>query len=121
MCIRDRNPYTYYDSRDVPYDLFQGELPDYINPMTRVVVVGEQAWALPLLREKGKLTDGDLTLTWSAGQNSALDSANIAEGRDVGNVVVQRMVNGEPEDVVYDVTFAFVFNAFHKGKRIHTN
>ena len=35
-------------------------------------------------------------------------------GRDVGNITVQR----DDKDVDYDVTFTFVYNAFHGGKRI---
>lgn len=108
------NPYAAYDRQDRPYPLFQGELPDYINPMARIVVVDENAWSMDYLRERGTVTEGDLKLSWSAGQNSALDKAVISKGRDVGNVIVQR--NGK--DIVYDVTFAFVFNAFHPDKRI---
>lgn len=108
------NPYVAYDRQNAPYPLFQGDLPEYINPMARIVVINEKAWSLDLLREKGIVTDGDLKITWTAGQNSALDKATISKGRDVGNVVAQR--NGE--DTVYDVTFAFVFNAFHPDKRI---
>ncbi len=115
-----RNPYVGYDRRDEPYPLFNGELPDYINPMVRVVVVGDKAWSIELLRQKGEIRDGDVVLSWSKGQNSALDESSIAEGRDVGNVVVQRDTGGGREDVVYDVTFAFVYHAFHADKRIRT-
>ena len=51
-------------------------------------------------------------LTWEAGQNSALDSGDIAEGRDVGNVVVQRRGAVGLSDIPCDMTFAFVFRAF---------
>ncbi len=111
-----RNPYVAYDQQNQPYPLFQGDLPDYINPMARIVVIDQRAWSLELLRQKGSVIDGDLKITWSTGQNSALDTSKISEGQDVGNVVAQR--NGE--DTVYDVTFAFVFNAFHPDKRIIT-
>ncbi len=50
-----------------------------------------------------------MVLTWSAGQASALDSAAIAEGRDVGNVRVQTP-NGA--DLAHDVMFAFAYHAF---------
>jgi len=113
-----RNPYVGYDRRGRPYGLFTGELPTDINPMARVVVVKDagkpRAVALKLLRERGRVSLGAITLHWSAGQNSALDSARIDKGRDVGNIVA-RDVNG---DVVYDVTFAFVFNAFYPGGSI---
>lgn len=110
-----RNPYESYDSASTPF-LYGGDLPDYIKPMVRVVVVEGQAWSMPLLREKGSYQDAGLKFTWTAGQNSALDSSRIRKGRDVGNVTVQR----DGKDVVYDVTFAFVYHAFHDGKQIVT-
>lgn len=110
-----RNPYETYDSTSTPF-LYNGELPDYIAPMMRVVVVDGKAWAMPMLRDKGRFEDGGLVFTWTAGQNSALDTERIRDGRDVGNVTVQR----GGEDMVYDVTFAFVYHAFHGGKRIVT-
>jgi len=113
------NPYVKYDSAQYPF-LYQGTLPKGINPMVRVVAIGNEAWSLPLLRQKGRVTQGDLVLTWEPGQNSALDTGRISQGRDVGNVVVQRLVGGAPRDVVHDVTFAFVFHAFQKDGVIHT-
>ncbi|MCH7693474.1 MAG: DUF3179 domain-containing protein [Proteobacteria bacterium] len=113
------NPYVGYDSAKVPF-LFRGDLPDGIAPMVRVVAVGGEAWSLPLLRKKGTITKGDLVLSWEAGQNSALDTRVIRRGRDVGNVVVQRRNGDGFEDVVHDVTFAFVFHAFHPEGTIHT-
>lgn len=101
------NPYQGYDSASSPF-LYRGDMPEGINPMVRVVAVGDKAWSLPLLREKGEIMDGDLSLSWQKGQNSALDDRRISQGRDVGNVVVKRA----GEDVVHDVTFAFVFHAF---------
>ncbi len=113
------NPYRYYDSRDVPYGFFAGPWPEGIEPMVRVVVVDGVAWSLPLLAEKGEVREGELVLTWTPGQNSALDESRIAEGRDVGNVLAQRRVEGDLRDVRYDVTFAFVYHAFHPDGVIH--
>ncbi len=113
------NPYVRYDSAPFPF-LFRGDLPEGIAPMVRVVAVGGEAWSLPLLRKKGTIIQGDLVLSWEAGQNSALDTRVIRRGRDVGNVVVQRRVGDGFEDVVHDVTFAFVFHAFHHEGVIHT-
>ena len=93
-----RTPYQAYDSALTPF-LFSGDLPDCIEPM---------------LRKKGMHRDDGLTFTWSAGQNSALDDSKIRNGRDVGNITVQR----DGKDVVYDVILAFVYNAFPGGKRI---
>lgn len=114
-----RNPYAGYDSADLPF-LYRGPLPDGVPAMMRVVVVDGQAWTLPLLREKGTISQGDLTLQWEPGQNSALDSHQIAKGRDVGNVVATRASGSGAEDTAYDVTFAFVFHAFHPDGVIHT-
>jgi hypothetical protein len=58
-------------------------------------------------------------LTWEAGQNSALDTRTISDGREVGNVVVQRQSSDGPEDVAYDLTFAFVFHAFRPDGALH--
>ncbi|MGH6662696.1 MAG: DUF3179 domain-containing (seleno)protein, partial [Rhodospirillales bacterium] len=115
-----RNPYRGYDSSPYPF-LFAGDLPKGIEPMVRVVVVDGEAWSLPLLRDKGRIAKGDLVLSWRIGQNSALDADHIRDGRDVGNVVVQRIQDGRAADVVYDVTFAFVYNAFYPGRAIHVN
>jgi len=114
------NPYAGYDSSPYPF-LFKGDLPEGINPMIRVIVVDGRAWSLPLLREKGNIRDGNLELSWRPGQNSALDTRAISKGRDVGNVVVRRMKGGKAEDAAYDVTFAFVYNAFFPGRAIHTD
>lgn len=110
-----QNPYAGYDSAGFPF-LYRGDLPGYINPMIRVVVVDGKAWAFPLLIEKGAVKDGNLEITWSKGQNSALDARTISEGVDVGNITARR----GGKDVVHDVTFAFVYHAFHNGKRIVT-
>ncbi len=118
-----QNPYEGYDNNSrPPYGLFVGDLPDYINPMARVITFerdgGPHAVALELMRDRTRLELGNVVITWSAGQNSALDTRVINEGRDVGNIVVQRKSGSGLEDMVYDVTFAFVFNAFHPDLRI---
>lgn len=120
------NPYAKYDSGTGPYPfLFNGDLPDDINPMARVVAIRldgkNQAVTLSYLRENTVIQRGDITFKWIAGQNSALDTRIIAEGRDVGNVVVQRATASGPVDVVHDITFAFVFRAFHPNGQIIQN
>jgi len=109
-----RNPYAGYDSAARPF-LYNGEMPEGISPMARVVVVDGKAWSLALLRKKTKLEAEGFTLSWQAGQNSALDQSRIAEGRDVGTVSVKR--NGK--DSVHHVTFAFVYHAFHPDGKIY--
>ena len=62
---------------------------------------------------------GGLRLTWRAGQNSALDTSHIPNGKDVGTVVVQRRVGEDWEDTVYSVDFAFAFTAFYPDGVLH--
>ena len=112
------NPYVGYDGAAAPF-LYAGDMPVGIEPMARVVAVGDQAWSLELLRREKRIESGDLVLTWAAGQNSALDTRAISQGRDVGNVLVQRTGAGGPQDIAYDVTFAFVFHAFHPQGILH--
>ncbi|MBL6934457.1 MAG: DUF3179 domain-containing protein [Alphaproteobacteria bacterium] len=112
-----RNPYAGYDSGR-PF-LYSGKTPEGIAPLARVVVVGDEAWSLDLLRQHGSLSVDDLVFTWTPGQNSALDDARIARGRDVGNVTVQRRTEEGLEDAVYDVSFAFAFTAFYPEGVMH--
>ncbi|MFQ5785196.1 MAG: DUF3179 domain-containing protein [Alphaproteobacteria bacterium] len=114
------NPYLGYDSLRTPW-LYRGEMPDGIAPLERVVTVGKEAWSLALLRKRKTITVGDIVINWEPGQASALDTAVIAEGFDVGNVTVQRRgTGGAVEDVVYGVDFAFAFHAFNPDAPIHT-
>jgi hypothetical protein len=96
-------------------------LPKGVAAFDRVVVVGNEAWTLKLLREKGIIERGDLVLSWIAGQNSIHDTKFIAYGRDVGNVIVKRLdaETDEWEDAVHDVTFAFAFKAFVANGTLH--
>ncbi len=112
------NPYAGYDRSARPF-LYRGDLPEGIAPLARVVRVGEEAWALDLVREAGEIETGDLRIIWEPGQASALDTGLIAEGQEVGNVVVQRRTGRGWEDAVYSVDFAFAFGAFHPDGRIH--
>ncbi len=104
-----RNPYINYDSAARPF-LYNGENPPHgIDPLARVVRVGDAAWPLDRLAEIEEISEAGVTITWAAGKASALDSAEINAGRDVGQIRV-RDANGN--DVVHDVMFAFAFHAF---------
>ncbi len=114
-----RNPYAGYDSASTPF-LYNGEMPDNIAPMVRVVVVRDgdgappMAVSMALLRRKGEMKLGDVTVKWTHGVNSALDSRRISEGRDVGAIrTTKTAADGSESDVIHDVTFAFAFHAFH--------
>jgi len=118
------NPYAGYDTMPRPF-LFSGQLPTDIEPMARVIVFeasGKRyAVAMKLLSDRKTFKVSNATLSWSTGQNSALDSRQISEGRDIGNVVVQVDNADGPQDIVYDVTFAFVVKAFYPGVKIQQN
>ncbi|MEM6696631.1 MAG: hypothetical protein AAF626_18370, partial [Pseudomonadota bacterium] len=75
----------------------------------RVVRVGDRAWPVSRLTEGGSVTEAGLTLSWNAGQASALDTAAIEEGKDVGTI---RVRDAQGHDVPHDVLFAFAFHAF---------
>ena len=113
-----RTAYPGYDTRDTP-PLFFGELPAGIAALAYVVAVGDQAWSLDLLRQAGRIEAGDIVLSWTSGQNAAMNAQTIAGGQDLGNVVVQRRVGGRLRDVVHDLTYAFSFNAFHPNGTLH--
>ena len=112
-----RNPYGGYDSKPRPF-LYRGSMPKGIEPMAYVLKVGGKAWSLDLIRKRRRIEDGDLIITWSPGQNSALDQSDITAGRDIGNIVVQRRTSAGLVDAVHDLTFAFVVHAFHRDIRI---
>ena len=115
------NPYVGYDSRDRPYPFFRGDLPTEVAPLSRVINIDGEAWALQLLRKmkRVEIKDG-IVITWEPGQNSALDAGQISRGVDVGNVVVQKPnASGVLEDIPYRVDFAFAFRAFYPDTPIH--
>jgi Protein of unknown function (DUF3179) len=104
-----RNPYRGYDSLTQPF-LYNGENPPHgIPPLVRVVRVGERAWPLTRLAQETRVNEAGLIITWRKGQASALDSDQIARGKDVGTI---RVRDAQGHDVAHDVMFAFAFHAF---------
>ncbi|MCI2393440.1 DUF3179 domain-containing protein [Aliiroseovarius sediminis] len=105
-----QNPYAGYDSRNQPYPFFSGENPPHGVPaLARVVRVKDRAWPVARLSDGGEIRETGLVISWSAGQASALDTARIADGRDVGTI---RVRDAQGRDVPHDVLFAFAFHAF---------
>jgi hypothetical protein len=105
-----QNPYVGYDTSARPF-LYQGENPPHgINPLARVVRVENRAWTFQRLREAGEIREAGVVLSWTPGQASALDSRQIAQGRDVGTV---RVRDEAGRDIAHDIPFAFAFHAFH--------
>ena len=104
------NPYRGYDSSARPF-LFNGEfLPHGIEPLARVVYVGNRAW--PLSRFSGdvlEIKEAGVTLTWEGEQASALDQTSIASSRKIAAI---RTRDDAGNDIAHDVMFAFAFHAF---------
>ncbi|MCH9780827.1 MAG: DUF3179 domain-containing protein [Alphaproteobacteria bacterium] len=125
------NPYRGYDSLSSPF-LYRGQLPRDIAPLIRVVSLQDRqrAWSLPFIAIQRQIVllpdasisrnpttdaqqEGAIIVTWRAGQNSALDTTRVADGKDVGNIVVQqRNRKGRLEDIPYFIDFAFAYHAF---------
>jgi hypothetical protein len=112
------NPYAGYDSATAPF-LYSGKYTDAVPPLARVVVVGNEAWTLDLLKQRRRIEASDLVLSWQPRQASPLDTADIDLGRDIGNVVVERKTSHGLVDAVYDESFTFAFRAFHPNGTIH--
>ncbi len=105
-----QNPYKGYDSSKKPF-LFNGKMPPHgVPPLLRVVRVGNRAWPLTRVAEAGEIREAGVVISWAAGQASALDSAAIAKGRDVGMIRVRDKAG---RDVAHDLMFAFAFHAFY--------
>ncbi|MDU8945685.1 DUF3179 domain-containing protein [Ovoidimarina sediminis] len=103
------NPYQRYDSSRRPF-LYNGEMPPHgITPLARVVRVGDRAWTMERIRTETPITEAGVTLTWSEGQASALDTAEINAGKEVGTV---RVRDAAGNDLPHDVMFAFAYHAF---------
>jgi len=110
-----RNPYAGYDASGRPF-LYSGALPEGVAPLARVVSLEDRsrAWSLDLLRRQGEiLLENGIVISWRPGQNTALGDEVIAQGADVGNILVRRRTASGWQDVVYFVDFAFAFHAFH--------
>jgi len=103
------NPYAGYDSSGWPF-LYSGDAPPHnIDPLARVVRVENRAWPLERLRKNAEIIEAGVKLTWQSGQNSALDTRDISQGKDVGNI---RVSDTKGNIIPHEVVFAFAFQAF---------
>ncbi|GIW56016.1 MAG: hypothetical protein KatS3mg082_2420 [Nitrospiraceae bacterium] len=128
-------PYPWYDYRSPPYAGYDRSpapwfpvrrLPREVPAMSLVVSVGDRAWALDLVRRKGRITTEDgLVITWRPGARSIFRAPLPEESgkpSDVwGDVMVERLrADGTREPVPYGLDFAFAFASFHPDSRIET-
>lgn len=105
-----QNPYVGYDTEERPF-FYTGKNPPHdIQPLVRVVRVGDMAWPLKRLREEQQIIEQGYQFDWSRGQSSPLDSRDLSDGREIGTV---RVVDAETGQIVpHDILFAFAFHAF---------
>jgi len=86
-----QNPYEFYDSSSRPF-LFSGPFDDRLEPLARVLALRaeDEGAVIPLdvLAERHivpfSFAGRELVALFEPGTASALDSPNIAEGRDIG-------------------------------------
>ena len=118
------NPYEGYDDVDSGPFFPVGGQDDRLSPKERVVFLerGDEAAAVPfaVLQERERLeveVGGEtFVVEWVPGVRSALDSADIAEGREVGSATVTNAATGEA--VPFDQPFWFAVAAFRPGVRV---
>jgi hypothetical protein len=99
-----RNPYTGYDQAERDPFLFDGEVDERFPPMTRLVGLGDEEPVAILLetlvedRTVHTEVDGhEAVVLWAPGQASALDTASVDGGREVGQTAAfVAEVEGEP-------------------------
>lgn len=104
-----QNPYEGYDSRERPYPFFTGEAPPHgIPALARVVRVGNRAWPMTRIAPGQDLSEAGFVIQNTGDLASALDAAQITNGRSVAMIRVKD-TNGR--DVAHDVMFAFAFHA----------
>ena len=120
-----RNPYAGYDDVDSgPFFPAKGADDDRLLPKERVVFIelGDDAVAVPFsVLEKEKTMEVEvggerLELRWVPGVGSALDSSDIAGGREVGSAEVRSLASGQP--VPFDQPFWFAVASFRPDIRI---
>jgi hypothetical protein len=103
-----RNPYSGYDGEDAQPFLFDGEVDDRFPAMKRVVGLEEGGDAVAVLLDDlaveqvvpAEVGGHDLVVLWAPGQASALDSARIDEGREVGQTgAFVAQLDGQPVEL----------------------
>lgn len=107
-----RNPYTGYDNINNSPFLYRGpETPGRLPPMARVITVdlngGAVAYPYNVLEDLRVINDTvggeDVVVLWQPGTASALDSASLASGKDVGTAVVfSRRIEAQTLSFTFD-------------------
>lgn len=116
------NPYLGYDSMAQPLLLYQGDFDrPNISPMQYVVVIGDKAISMALIKQNKGYRDGKHVIRYRDGMASPLDTKQIAFGRDIGFIeVLERQSDATLKPIIFDRSFAFVFDAFYPNQPIIT-
>lgn len=106
-----RNPYPGYDDIGIEFGLFEGDTDDRLPANTRVIGLGDErgAVAVPLPRLQDEQVvevdvDGPVVVFWAEGANSALDTAEIDLGADVGQTGAFRPVAADGTALTFTPT-----------------
>ena len=101
------NPYTGLDDPNGQPFLFNGDIDVRAKAMQRIVALEDgtnaAAWTLDAVSNdsgsavtEGEFGDDPIVIFWKSGEASALDTTDIAQGRDVGTVgVFSPVVDGQ--------------------------
>ncbi|MFZ3035018.1 MAG: DUF3179 domain-containing protein [Parvibaculum sp.] len=111
-----KTPYVGYDGNQTP-PFLNGEVETYpLKPMDSVVVIqgGKSPFAVSMnyLRIVREMNVDGLKIVWRPGMTSVLDSRNVKDGRDLGEVEVERLTPGPKGRVIFFRTFAFAYRSF---------
>jgi hypothetical protein len=99
-----QNPYVGYDRIDSSPFLYNKETDNRLLPMERVITVSlpdiDVAYPLKIVSEHGVIQDvqgsQNVVVFYQSGTNSALDSSEISQGRDIGSTgVFDPVLDGE--------------------------
>jgi hypothetical protein len=103
-----RNPYQGYDGEDAQPFLFRGETDERFPPMTRIVGLDADTDPVAVILDglaserivEVELDGAEVVVLWTEGQASALDTASIDAGRDVGQTgAFLAELDGEPVEL----------------------
>ena len=99
----DRDPWQIGAMTDQAPEIVPEETTTISDP-AKLIRLGTMVQTL-----MAEVREAGLVISWTAGQASALDSARIGQGKDVGTI---RVRDAGGADVPHDVMFAFAFHAF---------
>jgi len=111
-----RQPLSQRAELDLPA---QEDLPEGADPLDRVVVVGQQAWPLELLRQAGRVEKDDLVVVWKSGRKAAPDRFGRDAGEDVGTVRAFREAGSRRKEENARIQLMHAYQRFTEGGELN--